>query len=366
MKKSLLLLSCAAIASVASAQVAVMATEESLAEAGIVKDKTPLEGDLVYATGSVGSIATAYADKWGTTQASGDYKTVKVNDLEVTLGTGVVGDTNPVFVSFEEGAPTAGAVFKIHSNVNGYMTVFTKMNPNKQFVVFEDTDGALSYTLGYSNGTQTIHYALPFYTDEEENASEGIFPGYVNTTTDEASKYFVVATKQSKNEEGLLLWKNKVTGDIVAAEKNPTVKDDENQQYQGVMEDIPGQSKPQFPWIVEGLESAPKDNTGFLTFNVYEDTDYYFSALGSKIPVAGFVYTETNPTVTYVEVLNEDGSVKLPEIVFPAMGYGADPNAVEAVAVENANAPIYNALGVRVNADAKGLLIQNGKKFIRK
>ncbi|MCM1491428.1 MAG: leucine-rich repeat domain-containing protein [Muribaculum sp.] len=30
------------------------------------------------------------------------------------------------------------------------------------------------------------------------------------------------------------------------------------------------------------------------------------------------------------------------------------------------DAPIYNMLGVRVNADAKGILIQNGKKFIRK
>ncbi len=365
MKKSLLLISCAAFASMASAQVAVMATTESLEEVGMTKDKVDLGGDLVYATGSAGSIATAYADKWGTTQASGDYKTVKVNDLEVALGPGAVGSANPTFVSFEEGAPTAGAVFKIHSNVNGFMTVFTKMNPNKQFVVFEDTDGAMAYTLGYSNGTDKIHYALPFYTDEEENASEGIFPGYVNVNTPESSKYFVVATKQSKNEEGLLLWKNKVTGDIVAAATNPTVKDDENQQYQGVMEDIPGQSKPQFPWIVEGLESAPKDNTGFLTFNVYENTDYYLSALGSKIPVGGFVYTETNPTVTFMEVLNEDGSVKLPEVVFPAMGYGAA--AVESVAVENnENAPIYNMMGVRVNADAKGILIQNGKKFIRK
>ncbi len=30
------------------------------------------------------------------------------------------------------------------------------------------------------------------------------------------------------------------------------------------------------------------------------------------------------------------------------------------------DAPIYNMMGVRVNADAKGILIQNGKKFIRK
>ena len=51
----------------------------------------------------------------------------------------------------------------------------------------------------------------------------------------------------------------------------------------------------------------------------------------------------------------------LPEVVF------GEGSAVERVAVAiDENAPIYNAQGVRVNADAKGLLIQNGKKFIRK
>lgn len=41
-------------------------------------------------------------------------------------------------------------------------------------------------------------------------------------------------------------------------------------------------------------------------------------------------------------------------------------NGIEAVFTLDTDAPIYNAQGVRVNADAKGLLIQNGKKFIRK
>ena len=32
----------------------------------------------------------------------------------------------------------------------------------------------------------------------------------------------------------------------------------------------------------------------------------------------------------------------------------------------NANAPIYNLAGVRVNKDYKGIVIQNGKKFVQK
>ncbi|MDE7409481.1 MAG: hypothetical protein K2N09_05610 [Muribaculaceae bacterium] len=41
-------------------------------------------------------------------------------------------------------------------------------------------------------------------------------------------------------------------------------------------------------------------------------------------------------------------------------------SGVSTAIVADENAPIFNAQGVRVNADAKGLLIQNGKKFIRK
>ena len=42
-----------------------------------------------------------------------------------------------------------------------------------------------------------------------------------------------------------------------------------------------------------------------------------------------------------------------------------DTTAVSTIEVAE-DAPIYNMMGVRVNADAKGILIQNGKKFIRK
>ena len=71
--------------------------------------------------------------------------------------------------------------------------------------------------------------------------------------------------------------------------------------------------------------------------------------------MGGFVYTESEPVVTLKAT--ED----LPEVVF------GEGSAVEGVATaSDANAPIYNAQGVRVSAEAKGLLIQNDRKFIRK
>ena len=66
-------------------------------------------------------------------------------------------------------------------------------------------------------------------------------------------------------------------------------------------------------------------------------------------------------TATKVYIYSKSGGVNFYDFKFtPAGGSG-----VATVEIDE-NAPIYNAQGVRVNADAKGLLIQNGKKFIRK
>lgn len=44
-----------------------------------------------------------------------------------------------------------------------------------------------------------------------------------------------------------------------------------------------------------------------------------------------------------------------------------DPNAIENIEVaKNKNAPIYNLAGQRVDKNYKGVVIQNGKKFINK
>ena len=47
-------------------------------------------------------------------------------------------------------------------------------------------------------------------------------------------------------------------------------------------------------------------------------------------------------------------------------GEGAGIAGVEVESQDDPNAPIYNLAGQRVSKDAKGILIQNGKKFIRK
>ena len=349
MKKSLLLLAAAAFAGMANAQVVVgLASSEDFEAAGLSGTKVDLPA-MTILENEAGSFGLAYADSWGTTSSYKNYRNVTVNGEAIQLGSGAVGNSNPTFVSFEAGVMSAGAVFKMTANKDGYMTVFTKVNPKKQYLVFEGTTGAIVYSLGYSNGTDKIFYAMP---DDGE--------GYIDFTSPEASKYLVPATKQVTNEAGLKIWLD-AEGNQVAAETKP-------EGGSPVMEEIPGQTKPAFPWQVGGYEKeadAPSESTGFLSFPVYDGADYYFSALGSKAACGGFVYTETAPAIVFEEVLNEDGTVAYPRVEFSAI-LGGEDDAVESIEAANGNAPIYNLMGVRVNADAKGILIQNGKKFIRK
>lgn len=343
----------------ANAQVVVgLATSEELEKAGLGKDKVTMEAKTILEN-EAGSFGLAYEDSWGTTTTYKNYQNVTVNGEAITLGSGAVGNGNPTFVSYESGVMSAGAVFKIEAKKDGFMTVFTKINPNKQYLVFEGKTGPLAYTLGWTNGEQTIHYSMPMITEGDE-------AGYINFDAENISKYLVGAEKQVTNEAGDKKWENKVTGEIKWAATNPTIKDDANEQYKGVMEPIPGENKPAMPWNVAGFEKAPGESTGFLTFSVLEGNEYYFSALGSKAACGGFVFTEKDATIVFEEVTNaETGEVTNAKVEFPAML--GDVSAVEAVeAVENADAPVYNMMGIRVNSDAKGILIQNGKKFIRK
>ena len=304
MKKTLLFISIAALASVANAQTVVgLATEEQLTAAGLSSSKEYLDGGIVIVDNEAGTFGLAYDDSWGYAQMWKDYQTVKVNDSkEIVLEYGAVGSTNPGFTGYNDGVMYDGAVFKIEAKKDGWMTLFTKINPKKQYVVFENTYDGVAYTLGVAGPDYKIYYTLPGYT-EGDNA------GLVDFNAADASTYYV-----SKSND----------------------------------------MRPQFPYLSAGLEEAPSESTGFLAFPVKADNEYYVSALGSKACMGGFVYTESKPVVTFC------ATETLPEVVFD------DTTAVNSIEASDENAAIYNMMGVRVNADAKGILIQNGKKFIRK
>lgn len=91
------------------------------------------------------------------------------------------------------------------------------------------------------------------------------------------------------------------------------------------------------PYIIEGT----KDFTAFvyLTFNVTADETYFVFNKSTQIGFSGYEFT-------------------------PSGGTGIKD--ITASGQDDDNAPIYNLAGQRVNKDRKGILIQNGKKFINK
>lgn len=260
----------------------VLADKGLLEDVGIYSTKSEVAGGTIILDSEVGSFGLAYDDDWGSSLDYKNYRNIKIgNSDEFSLNYGAVGNTNPDFVSYQEGVMSAGAVFEIKAKKDGWMTVFTKLNPNKQYIVFEGASGAIAYTLGVAGPDYLINYTLP----SDKN-------GYIDFDAVDASRYFITATKQSKNEAGVPLWT--VDGTVIASETKP-------EGGQAVMEEIPGETKPQFPWLVAGMEVAPGESSGFLTFKVSAGKTYYFSALGSKMICGGFVFTDSavEPAVTF-------------------------------------------------------------------
>ena len=79
-------------------------------------------------------------------------------------------------------------------------------------------------------------------------------------------------------------------------------------------------------------------------------------------PVLGYVSFPTEAGKTYY-MFNTKSQIGIYGFEFTPGSTGiSDITADKA----NADAPVYNLAGQRVNKDTKGILIQNGKKFINK
>lgn len=82
---------------------------------------------------------------------------------------------------------------------------------------------------------------------------------------------------------------------------------------------------------------ASADTYAALPYEVEPGNTYFFWVSGSKIMLCGITFEVSS---TGISNITTD--------------------------TESANAPVYNLAGQRVSKDAKGILIQNGKKFINK
>lgn len=354
MKKTYFIAAFAAFSMVATAQTVCTMDFGALG----IEGSTDIPADMLLCEDENGALYAAFADN-AKPQAikAGGYDSFQVNSGEALgMGSGLGGSNNPTFSYYEEGAPTAGWVFRYEAKADGYVTVLTKLSPNKQYLVMEGKTGALPYTLGFALNNEGYAFNQPEVTDENDENF-----GLINFNDNPDNKYFVTGQKQKKNEAGELLWTDK-DGNVVAGER-PVWKDENDKEQKGkaVMEDVPGTHKPQFPYITVGLDKNPGNAAGMIQFNVLKDNVYYICALGSKIIIPGFIYTaDAKPAITFTAEGATPVTLSDKGVQMGVEGIEVDSETLQV------NAPIYNLMGVRVNADAKGILIQNGKKFIRK
>lgn len=349
MKKGLLLLGAAALCTSAYAQQEagwVSASNETVAAAwgwdgsAFSKDKTAHDaGTLMMETANV-TMRTTFADDCSVSSINKlSLNHYAVNNVlyttegaENNIFNGGVGNTNPAAITdLEMPVINKGWVLDYEVKADGYLTVFSTPSMNKNFYVVEGVmgDGQVS-----PNGV--VAYEMYFQGKPNADLGGNAIEGLDGTA-------FTI--KLPANEDGYI--------DLNAADIATYVD--------------AGAIMWPYRILLGGVTDATAGSYGTwnaaTVFPVYEGCHYYVFATGSKLTGGPFVYTKEKPTqIAFVKDATEEAA----EVVYNLVGEYSGASVEGVANVEDANAPIYNMMGVRVNADAKGILIQNGKKFIRK
>ncbi|MGN1376478.1 MAG: hypothetical protein ACI4V5_07975 [Prevotella sp.] len=105
------------------------------------------------------------------------------------------------------------------------------------------------------------------------------------------------------------------------------------------------------------------------------DKTSYINVANITNPILSEALIEGSETKTKVYEMNlepglycitQDASIYFAYVKFVVGAVASGINGVTVNGVENSDAPVYNLSGQRVSNGAKGLLIQNGKKYIAK
>jgi hypothetical protein len=305
MKKSLLSIAAAAVALCANAQ-----AEEVFIDAESIDFASIEEGQVVAESDNV-TMRLPYSDTYKSAALAGStdpYNYIAVNGVEYKAVTGMTGTGNPGNPSLDDAA-SSGCVYQFDINKDGYLVVFGKFTTNKNYWVWEGLAGqgatAVAYTFGMNYGDEKIVFSMP--ADED---------GYINESAEDIDRYCNMTSRTTQ----------KIISIYTNGEDTST--------------------------SVNGL--------GVLVFPVYADAENYLvSAQGSKLTCDGGVFLTEEPTQIAL-VSAENGTKDL---------IGTYTTGVSNISVDktfNENAPVYNVMGQRVAKDTKGILIQNGRKFINK
>lgn len=314
MKKTLSLIAAGLVALGASAQVeAIWSNQESLEALGLSGSATSLNEGSVLAEGEAGVFTNYYTDDAKIMSISSDnVKSVIVNGQEFSLTSGTTGSSNPAGIGIES-IPTGGWVYNFSCKKDGNVVLFSKLSSNKSYYVFEGETGnpdafsLMSYTLTMLFQGEVCSYTLPGDDDAD----------YFNMDLPDAEKY---------SDGTSLRWPEKI-------------------------------------FLGADAEDVKKNGFGCVYFPVLAGYDYLFCAQGSKANTNGFIFVEGDIEqilAVVPEKTDDEGNVT-PATTYAFLG----TSGISSVAADEAdvNAPVYNVLGQRVSKNAKGLLIQNGRKF---
>lgn len=220
---------------------------------------------------------------------------------------GLQGNSNPKGAGGEDPAknfvqPGTGAYYVVKAKKDGYFYAVLKASSNKAYTVFEEGN-CLSYT-----------FAMNIADGADTNA-DPITNGVLTYTLPADADGFY------DQSNGTILWPIQIYHNNAEA-------------------------------------TSAGNGLGVIMFKVYADCNYVFNAVGSKASLKGFCYSE-NPVD--VSIVAEDGStLKLLS--------GSGSTGITEINTDKAdvNAPAYNIAGQRVNKNAKGIVIINGKKYVNK
>lgn len=315
MKKLFTFAAMVAITMSASAQTeSAFLDAETLLGAGAAETAVNVAAETVFCSTTNVTMKAAWADTYkivSLTAETDAANKVVIDGVTYEMPTGIQGQSNPKPADLMNRGQNSGAVFKFDVKADGVLYVFGKLTGNKSYYVWEgDVANAQGMPVAYTMQAQPVGGGDPVgYTLKGDfDGYYVIGNGYDNGTALASASWCVDVYKG-------LTW---------GADINPTKT-----------------------W---GSTWTAGNALGVIAFPVYQEAATYFvNACGSKITCNGFAFVP--------------GATTIGNISFAGASTGI--NGITVDGADNANAPVYNLAGQRVSKDAKGILIQNGKKFIK-
>ncbi len=277
---------------------------------GLTSDLKDLAAGYEWGTTSYGRISNAFATQHKVVDCKNDnFNKVIFDGNEILTKQGVQGNDNPKDAdggnpALTLKAATEGAVVQINAEKDGWAYLVGKLSSNKQYVVFENK-AAVGYKLAM------------------ESADDRATNGVLAYTLEGVGEYNEIEMRA-----------------------------DGTSPIQWVIRIIMGDDE----------ATTAGNGLGYVGFPIYAGCEYYVHATGSKVSWSGIYFADAEASSIVVEGEDGDGNAISRSLTDASTGV----QTIEAANVANPYAPMYNVAGQQVNASYKGIVLQNGKKFINK